>query len=73
MIDPRIKFPVVGPWSNPATGEIILNRAMTLECFSSALVNGQTTLTNETCLQVIENMLSGIRVTPIQGFNPTHF
>jgi hypothetical protein len=46
MIDPRIKFPVGGPWQNPATGEIILNHAMTLGCFSSALANGQNVLTN---------------------------
>jgi hypothetical protein len=73
MIDPRIKVPLNGPWVDLATGEIKLNRAMTLECFSSVLANGQNVLSNQVSLDMIESMLVGVRATALQGLNPPHF
>lgn len=73
MIDPRIRFAVDGPWLDRNTGEILLNQAMTLECFSSVMVNGQSALVNGGGLQLIENLLLAIEATPLPGLNPTQF
>jgi hypothetical protein len=72
-IDPRVKVPIYGLWFDPATGEICPNNAMTLDCFSSEVVNGQTLLSNRANLGLIEQILVRIQNTALQGQNPTEF
>ena len=72
MIDPRIKVAVPGPWVAPS-GEISPSGAMTLECFSFELVNGQNELCNRDNLGTIEQILVRIQNTALQGYNPAQF
>ena len=69
-IDPRIKVPICSLWFDPATGEIRPNDAMTLDCFLSEVVNGQTLFCNRDNLGAIEQILVRIQNIALQGKNP---
>lgn len=73
-IDPRITSVLSCPWVNTITGEILVEHAMTLDCFSTTLMpTGVFVLSNARALGVLEQLLIGIQTTPLQGLNPPEF